>query len=347
MTSRPAALAWRMTSAGASVPSEAVLWLCRSARIRATLARKLGRRRPEWRVQVLAGVTQVAQRQRLHHQHPRGVRPQHQPEPGAAHLAGERRAAPGLDIPDGKLVIGELHAARRRTGEERRARVESAKAGEPGPEPASWFLRDQHHLGRALADRVRAGQRDRAPPGARALVAGRGEASDQPALRKRPGPPAWPVRAAVVGAPPPLGVRHEGVAPRAGQYRSHFTQRYPPDRLRQIPTHWYWASPGHNDRVAEISQGNPGAVRVPCVGAVITDETGRLLLIQRGHDPGRGLWSIPGGRVEAGESDAEAVIREVAEETGLTVTCGPLLGAVERPGLAGAIADIRDYLAFI
>jgi 8-oxo-dGTP diphosphatase len=99
--------------------------------------------------------------------------------------------------------------------------------------------------------------------------------------------------------------------------------------------------------VAEISQGNPGAVRVPCVGAVITDETGRLLLIQRGHDPGRGLWSIPGGRVEAGESDAEAVIREVAEETGLTVTCGPLLGAVERPGLAGAIADIRDYLAFI
>jgi 8-oxo-dGTP diphosphatase len=51
--------------------------------------------------------------------------------------------------------------------------------------------------------------------------------------------------------------------------------------------------------------------------------------------------------VEAGESDAEAVIREVAEETGLTVTCGPLLGAVERPGLAGAIADIRDYLAFI
>ena len=152
---------------------------------------------------------------------------------------------------------------------------------------------------------------------------------------------------AVVGAGPHAGLSDDGVAARAGKYRSHFTQRYPPDRLRQIPTRWYWASPGHNDQVAEISQGTPGTVRVPCVGAVITDESGRLLLIQRGHDPGRGLWSIPGGRIEAGESDAEAVIREVAEETGLTVTCGPLLGAVERPGLAGAIADIRDYRAFV
>lgn len=89
-------------------------------------------------------------------------------------------------------------------------------------------------------------------------------------------------------------------------------------------------------------------MRVPCVGAVITDEKGRLLLIQRGHDPDKGLWSIPGGRVEAGESDPDAVIREVAEETGLSVTCGPLLGAMEWPGLAaGAIADIRDYRAFV
>ncbi len=99
--------------------------------------------------------------------------------------------------------------------------------------------------------------------------------------------------------------------------------------------------------MTEIPRDAGAAVRVPCIGAVITDENGRLLLIQRGHDPGKGLWSIPGGRVEAGESDADAVIREVAEETGLSVTCGPLLGAVERPGLAGAIADIRDYRAFV
>jgi 8-oxo-dGTP diphosphatase len=60
-----------------------------------------------------------------------------------------------------------------------------------------------------------------------------------------------------------------------------------------------------------------------------------------------GLWSIPGGRVEPGESDADAVVREVAEETGLSVTCGPLLGSVVRPGLAGTTIDIRDYRAFV
>jgi 8-oxo-dGTP diphosphatase len=86
---------------------------------------------------------------------------------------------------------------------------------------------------------------------------------------------------------------------------------------------------------------------VPCVGAVITDEAGRLLLVQRGHEPGLGLWSIPGGRVEPGETDAEAVRREVLEETGLRVTCGPLAGSVERPGRGGTIYDIRDYRAMV
>jgi 8-oxo-dGTP diphosphatase len=60
-----------------------------------------------------------------------------------------------------------------------------------------------------------------------------------------------------------------------------------------------------------------------------------------------GLWSIPGGRIEPGETDQDAVVREVMEETGLAVTCGPLLGAVERPGLAGTVADIRDYRAVV
>jgi 8-oxo-dGTP diphosphatase len=92
---------------------------------------------------------------------------------------------------------------------------------------------------------------------------------------------------------------------------------------------------------------DPQPPRVQCVGAVITDENGRLLLILRGHEPGLGLWSIPGGRIETGESDPEAVVREVREETGLKVTCGPLLGSVERPDLAGAIVDIRDYRAFV
>lgn len=68
-----------------------------------------------------------------------------------------------------------------------------------------------------------------------------------------------------------------------------------------------------------------------CVGAVIVNGSD-LLLVQRGTDPERGRWSVPGGRVEPGESLYEAVVREVAEETGLSVVCGELLGWVERIG---------------
>jgi 8-oxo-dGTP diphosphatase len=87
--------------------------------------------------------------------------------------------------------------------------------------------------------------------------------------------------------------------------------------------------------------------RIPCVGAIIKDQAGRLLLIRRRNEPGAGLWSVPGGRIEAGETDQQAVVREVLEETSLVVTCGPLLGAVERPGLNNAVVDIRDYQAFV
>lgn len=87
--------------------------------------------------------------------------------------------------------------------------------------------------------------------------------------------------------------------------------------------------------------------RVPCVGAVIRDEAGRILLIKRGHDPGKGLWSVPGGRIEPGETDEQAVVREVREETGLEVECGPLVGAIERPGMAGTILQISDYRAIV
>jgi len=86
---------------------------------------------------------------------------------------------------------------------------------------------------------------------------------------------------------------------------------------------------------------------IPCVGAVIEDELGRLLLIKRGHAPGAGLWSLPGGRIEPGETDAEALVREVREETGLTVEAGHLLGTVRRPARDGDVFDIRDYRATV
>jgi 8-oxo-dGTP diphosphatase len=83
------------------------------------------------------------------------------------------------------------------------------------------------------------------------------------------------------------------------------------------------------------------------VGAVIKDDRGRLLLIKRGHAPGAGLWSLPGGRIEPGETDAEALVREMREETGLVIEAGPLVGSVRRPAADGAVLDIRDYAATV
>jgi len=57
---------------------------------------------------------------------------------------------------------------------------------------------------------------------------------------------------------------------------------------------------------------------------------GTLLMVQRATPPQVGCWSLPGGRVEAGETVTGAVEREVLEETALPVRCGPLVGWAER-----------------
>jgi ADP-ribose pyrophosphatase YjhB (NUDIX family) len=85
--------------------------------------------------------------------------------------------------------------------------------------------------------------------------------------------------------------------------------------------------------------------RVDCVGALVYDDQRRLLVVRRANEPGRGLWSIPGGRVEPGEDDPTAVAREVVEETGLEVEVGRLVGEVERDGPNGKLFVIRDYQA--
>lgn len=69
-------------------------------------------------------------------------------------------------------------------------------------------------------------------------------------------------------------------------------------------------------------------IAVAVGGVAIVNDA--ILLIKRGTEPSTGLWSVPGGRVETGETLAEAIVREMAEETGLTIVAGPLIALVER-----------------
>jgi len=94
----------------------------------------------------------------------------------------------------------------------------------------------------------------------------------------------------------------------------------------------------------QVPEAMPGPA-IECVGAVVFDDLGRLLLVQRANPPAQGTWSIPGGRVEAGEDAVGAVIREVCEETGLEVEVVREVGTVLRAAPAGGHYVIRDFLA--
>jgi ADP-ribose pyrophosphatase YjhB (NUDIX family) len=65
------------------------------------------------------------------------------------------------------------------------------------------------------------------------------------------------------------------------------------------------------------------------VGAVVVKQ-GRVLLVRRGTEPLKGHWSLPGGLVELGEPLTAAVVREVREETGLTVEPVELIELLDR-----------------
>ncbi|MGH9505490.1 MAG: NUDIX hydrolase [Terriglobales bacterium] len=93
----------------------------------------------------------------------------------------------------------------------------------------------------------------------------------------------------------------------------------------------------------------PAAPVLAVAGVIVRDA--RVLLIQRGQPPAAGLWTLPGGAVEAGEPVRAALIREVREETGLSVTPGPLVEIFEflERDPAGAVQFhyvILDFLAY-
>ncbi len=85
----------------------------------------------------------------------------------------------------------------------------------------------------------------------------------------------------------------------------------------------------------------------PCAGGIVFDAAGRLLVIERGQPPAQGRWSIPGGRCRIDETTADACVREVREETGLTVTVERLAGQVERDRPSGGIYLIDDFVCHL
>jgi 8-oxo-dGTP diphosphatase len=89
-------------------------------------------------------------------------------------------------------------------------------------------------------------------------------------------------------------------------------------------------------------------VNTPAViaaSAVIRDEHDRVLLIKRGHQPGMGLWSLPGGALKPGETLAEAAKREAWEETGLVVDIGHHLWSITVELGRGHHYDVHGFVA--
>ncbi|MBB3965834.1 NUDIX hydrolase [Rhizobium metallidurans] len=77
--------------------------------------------------------------------------------------------------------------------------------------------------------------------------------------------------------------------------------------------------------------------------AVIRDESSRILLVQRANPPDMGCWTLPGGRVDPGETLEQAAVREVFEETGLTIAIVRELGQLDVPDGKGGVYEIHDF----
>jgi ADP-ribose pyrophosphatase YjhB (NUDIX family) len=83
---------------------------------------------------------------------------------------------------------------------------------------------------------------------------------------------------------------------------------------------------------------------IPAAGGIVFDERRRLLLVLRSKPPAAMTWSVPGGKCEPEERPEAACVREVGEETGLTVAVIRWAGRVHRPAPAGGEYVIDDFL---
>ena len=85
-----------------------------------------------------------------------------------------------------------------------------------------------------------------------------------------------------------------------------------------------------------------GLILRPGVSALVRDDDGRLLLEHRADS---GDWSLPGGAVDPSEAPAQALVREVREETGLDVeVIGAAIGGVELLIPFGGVAAVVDFV---
>jgi len=94
-----------------------------------------------------------------------------------------------------------------------------------------------------------------------------------------------------------------------------------------------------------MQNNNTHLLPVPTLGVsgIVFNNQKQILLIQRNQPPAMGFWSIPGGKLEPGESLAEACQREIKEETGLDTEVKNIVAIVERR-VEGFHYVIIDYL---
>jgi ADP-ribose pyrophosphatase YjhB (NUDIX family) len=98
---------------------------------------------------------------------------------------------------------------------------------------------------------------------------------------------------------------------------------------------------GEPDRLVCTRCGTPHYLDPKLVSCAVVETDGGIVLLKRGIEPAAGLWVIPGGYVDRGETVEGAAIRETREECGLDINISGLLGIYSYPGEPVVVAVFR------